>query len=124
MRWCGSSFLSALLTLGLAAPAWVHREAAGRQSPANAIVIPNLSHGQMAVIAAHRGEILDLAARQIPTDPTMRRLEGYINLQYFECMWGLVPGSVEDENSPFNECSHAYLAATRALLVHLRAMPG
>jgi hypothetical protein len=78
----------------------------------------------MAVIADNRAAILDLAARQIPTDPTMRRLQGFINLQFFDCMWGMVPGSVEDESSPFNECSHAYLAATRALLMHLQTMPG
>jgi hypothetical protein len=105
-------------------PAWAHREATGRQAPADSIAIPNLSHGQMAVIANNRAAILDLAARQIPTDPTMRRLEAFINLQFFDCMWGIVPASVEDENSPFNECSHAYLAASRALLLHLRTMPG
>ncbi len=92
-------------------PAWAHREATGRSAPADSISIPNLSHGQMAVIADNRAAILGLAARQIPTDPTMRRLEGFINLQFFDCMWGMVPGSVEDESSPFNECSHAYLAA-------------
>jgi hypothetical protein len=61
---------------------------------------------------------------QIPSDPTMRRLEGFVNLQFFDCLWGMVPGSVEDETSPFNECSHAYLAATRALLMHSATMPG
>ncbi|MGB3580247.1 MAG: hypothetical protein WBA40_03895, partial [Roseiarcus sp.] len=29
-----------------------------------------------------------------------------------------------DESSPFNECAHAYLAAARALLLHLREAPG
>ncbi len=105
-------------------PASAHREATGGQAPAESISIPNLSHGQMAVIADNRAAILDLAARQIPTDPTMRRLEAFINLQFFDCMWGMIPGSVEDESSPFNECSHAYLAATRALLLHLQTMPG
>jgi hypothetical protein len=105
-------------------PVWAHREATGRQAPAESISIPNLSHGQMAVIADNRAAILDLAARQIPTDPMMRRLEAFINLQFFDCFWGLVPGSIEDESSPFNECSHAYLAATRALLLHLQEMPG
>jgi hypothetical protein len=113
-----------ILFNALATPAWAHREASGRQAPADSISIPNLSHGQMAVIANNRTAILDLAARQIPTDPTMRRLEGFINLQIFACMWGMIPGSVEDESSPFNECSHAYLAATRALLLHLQTMPG
>jgi hypothetical protein len=55
---------------------------------------------------------------------TAWRLEDYLNLQAFACLWGLVPGSVADEESPFNECAHAYLAAGRALLVHLRESPG
>jgi hypothetical protein len=77
----------------------------------------------MAAIASKRAAILDLAARQIPTDPTMRRLEGFINPQYFDRLWGIIAGSVGDESSPFNECSHAYLAATRALFLHLQTMP-
>ena len=105
-------------------PAWAHRAAAGGTAPEDSISIPNLTHGQMAVIADNRAAILDLAARQIPTDPVMRRLEGFINIQFFDCLWGLAPGGVEDESSPFNECSHAYLAATRALLMHLQTMPG
>ena len=120
-----SAWIAVVVMVGaLPLPAWAHREATGRQAPTDSIAIPNLSHGQMAVIAENRAAILDLAARQMPTDPTMRRLEAFINLQFFDCMWGLVPGSVEDESSPFNECSHAYLAATRALLLHLQTMPG
>jgi hypothetical protein len=78
----------------------------------------------MAIIAAHKAAILDLAERQLPTDPTMRRLESFINLQFFTCMWGMIPGSLSDENSPFNECTHAYVAATQALLSHLQEMTG
>jgi hypothetical protein len=47
-----------------------------------------------------------------------------VSLQTFECFWGLVPGSLSDERSPFNECTHAYLAGVRALLAHMTAMPG
>jgi hypothetical protein len=36
---------------------------------------------------------------------------------------GVVPGSLTDETSPFNECSHAYLAGTSALLAHMEKMP-
>ena len=88
------------------------------------IVIPDLLHGQMAVIAANRAAILDLAVLQTPTDRVMRRLETFINLQFSACLWGFVPGSLQDEDSPFNECTHAYLAAARALLLHLQGMPG
>lgn len=105
------------------APARAHHLGGSHTEPAKGISIPNLSHGQMAVISANRTAILELAARQTPTDPVMRRLEGFIHLQFFVCMWGLVPGSLNDENSPFNECAHAYLAGTRALLIHLLTMP-
>lgn len=74
----------------------------------------------MAVIADYRGEILALAKRQAKTDPTFRRLLTFGDVQYSYCMWGLVPGSLRDEESPFNECSHAYLSAAQALLVHMR----
>ena len=116
--------LAALLAIASVLPASAHRQATGAAAPDGAIAIPNLTHGQMAAIAENRAAILDLAARQTPTDPTMRRLETFISLQYFDCLWGLAPGSVEDEASPFNECAHAYLAATRMLLMHLETMPG
>lgn len=77
----------------------------------------------MAVIDRYRSEILDLAARQAHTDEAFRRLMNYGAIQYTYCLWGLVPGSLRDEESPFNECSHAYLSAAQALLLYMRAMP-
>ena len=47
-----------------------------------------------------------------------------MNIQSFACLWGVVPGSVADEESPLNECAHAYLAAARALLLQLREATG
>lgn len=78
----------------------------------------------MQVIAANLSAIQDLAKRQDPTDLTMRRLQDFVNLQKFACLWGMVPGSLTDEASPFNECAHSYLAGAQALLLHLRQMPG
>jgi hypothetical protein len=101
-----------------AVPAGAHGARSG--GPTSGISIPGLSHGQMAVIADYRGEILALAKRQAKTDPTFRRLLTFGDVQYSYCMWGLVPGSLRDEESPFNECSHAYLSAAQALLVHMR----
>jgi hypothetical protein len=46
----------------------------------------------------------------------------YIEIQRFACWWGVMPGSLDDEASPFNECSHAYLAAAKAVLLHMRTM--
>ncbi|MHA6646099.1 hypothetical protein [Mesorhizobium sp. A623] len=101
-----------------AVPAGAHGARSG--GPISGISIPGLSHGQMAVIAEYRGEILALAKRQAKTDPTFRRLLTFADVQYSYCLWGLVPGSLRDEESPFNECSHAYLSAAQALLVHMR----
>ena len=86
--------------------------------------IPSLSHGEMAVLAAYRAEIMRLADRVQQTDPTFRRLKNYAAIQYSYCLWGVGPGTISDEESPFNECAHAYMAAAKALLLHMRTMPG
>ena len=78
----------------------------------------------MAVISDNLSAIRALASARIGLDMTTWRLEDYLNLQAFACFWGVVPGSVPDEASPFNECAHAYLAAGRALLLQLRESPG
>lgn len=111
---------AAFFLLVASAQAGAHRISTG--GPTSGIPIPSLTHGQMAVIADYRGKILDLAALQQRTDLTFRRLLNYGNIQYSFCLWGLVPGSVRDENSPFNECSHAYLSAAQALLVYMQGM--
>lgn len=100
---------------------WAHRSSAGTDT--SGISIPSLSHGEMAIIAEYRKPIIDLAARMTRTDEKFRRLVNYTNIQYSYCLWGVVPGSMTDEQSPFNACSHAYLAATKAVLVYMRDMP-
>jgi hypothetical protein len=77
----------------------------------------------MAVISDNLSAIRALASARAGFDLTTWRLEDYLNLQSFACLWGIVPGSITDENSPFNECSHAYLAAGRALLLQLSREP-
>lgn len=114
----------AALVLGLALPgaAAAHREGA---PPPEGIAISSLTHGQMAVIARHKDKILGLTARHYPPDDTLRRLTNHAEIQSAWCLWGLVPGTVADEESPFNLCAHAYLAATRDALLRLQALrPG
>ncbi|MFO1026535.1 MAG: hypothetical protein U1E70_15285 [Acetobacteraceae bacterium] len=113
-----------LLAIMLQSTAWAHVGKDSADRPADGLPIPSLTHGQMAVIASNLGAIRALADRWQPTDPVMRRLQGYVSLQSFACLWGLVPGSVSDEDSPFNECAHAYLAGAQALLLHLQQMSG
>jgi hypothetical protein len=36
----------------------------------------------------------------------------------------IFPETLTDEDSPFNECAHSYLAGAQALLLHLRQMQG
>lgn len=119
--WWG--FLFAVLSMLGAAPAWAHHQAPN-DGPTLGLAIPAISHGAMPVVAKYRNQVLELASRQPVTDPTLRRLIGFVTLQRFTCFWGLVPGSLSDEESPFNECSHAYLAGVQSLLAHMTVMPG
>jgi len=114
-----------LVALSMVAIIPVH---AHHRSPNDGLIrgvsIPAIGHGEMPIVARYRSDVLALAARQPVTDPILRRLTGFISLQTFACFWGLVPGSLSDETSPFNECSHAYLAGVAALLAHMAGMPG
>jgi disulfide bond formation protein DsbB len=117
------SLLIAAVSILMVTPAGAHHQASN-DGPIRGVAILAISHGEMPIIAKYQSQVLDLAARQPVTDPTLRRLAGFVSLQTFSCFWGLVPGSLSDEQSPFNECSHAYLAGVRELLVHMTVMPG
>ncbi|MEZ2329636.1 hypothetical protein AB6802_07925 [Mesorhizobium sp. RCC_202] len=114
-------FLTVWPSLAAVSPAQAHSGSSAPPPPG--IQIPSLTHGQMAVIARYRSDILALARAQTVTDPTFRRLYNHGNLQFTYCLWGLMPGSLGDEQSPFNECSHAYLATAKALLAYMATMP-
>jgi hypothetical protein len=110
--------LSSLLAAGSAS---AHsRDSAGSHA---GIDIPEISHGEMAVLSDYRSRIIDLASQATDTDEPFRRVLNYAEIQYSYCFWGRMPGSVTDEASPFNECAHAYLAATKAVLLSLRDRP-
>jgi hypothetical protein len=117
------ALVAVLVMLGTA-PGEAHRISTRDGPPLDGIPIPSLTHGQMAVISDNLSGIRELARNRIGSDMTTWRLEDYLNLQSFACLWGVVPGSIADESSPFNECAHAYLAAARALLLHLREAQG
>jgi len=119
--WRGCLAVTAMLAVS--APVLAHHQLQ-LERPTIGVAIPAITHGEMQVFARYRTQILNLAARQPRTDPTLRRLAGFVSLQHFACFWGLVPGSLSDETSPFNDCSHAYVAGARALLLHMIAMPG
>jgi hypothetical protein len=116
------ALVSALFMLGTQ-PSHAHRISARSGPPPEGVSIPSLTHGQMAVISDNLSAIRALASARTGFDLTTWRLEDYLNLQSFACFWGLVPGSITDEQSPFNECAHAYLAAGRALLLQLAHEP-
>jgi hypothetical protein len=111
--------LIAALVMLASSPSQAHRISRHSGPPPAGVSIPSLTHGQMAVIRDNRPAIRALASARLGFDLTTWRLEDYLNLQSFACLWGIVPRSVTDETSPFNECAHAYLAAGRALLLQL-----
>jgi hypothetical protein len=117
------ALVAGLVMLGTS-PSHAHRISTRSGPPPQGVSIPSLTHGQMAVIRDNLPAIRALASSRIEFDMTTWRLEDYLNLQSFACLWGVVPGSITDEDSPFNECAHAYLAAGRALLLQLRGAPG
>ena len=128
-NWCAivrgwrNGLIVAAAIVAISAPARAHHPRP-QQGTLIGVEIPAIGHGEMLAVANYRSDILALAQRQLRTDPTLRRLMGFVSLQHFACLWGLVPGSLTDEASPFNECSHAYVAGTRALLAHMGTMPG
>lgn len=104
-----------------AAEASAHQRTAG--GPHTGIAIAEISHGEMIMMAQYRDRIIDLASAATDTNEPFRRVLNYAQIQYAYCFWGKMPGGVTDETSPFNECSHAYLAATKAVLLQMRGMP-
>jgi hypothetical protein len=114
-------FITVVLLL-MASQASAH----GNYQPGNTsgTPMPSLSHGEMAIVSHYRSRILALAGQVSQTDPTFRTLLNFGAIQYSYCLWGIAPGAISDELSPFNECAHAYLSAAKALLFHMRDMPG
>ncbi len=50
--------------------------------PAEGIRIESLTHGQMAVLARYRGQIMNLAASRTDTDEPFRRVMNYASIQF------------------------------------------
>jgi hypothetical protein len=120
--WANATLPAIFCLLISAWPAAVAAHGGGSSGSQAGIPIPSLTHGEMAVIAPYYGRIISLAESASDTDETFRRLLNFTEIQRAYCLWGMMPGSVSDEESPFNECSHAYLAAAKAVLLQMRTM--
>ncbi len=81
------------------------------------------SHGELIILRRYSAAINELAHRSIRADLKFRRLLNYAAIENSYCLWGLAPRAAEDEQSPFNECTHAHLSALKALLLHMRTVP-
>jgi hypothetical protein len=88
------------LLMFAASPSHAHRISTRNGPSPEGISIPSLTHGQMAVIHDNLPAIRALASGRLGFDLTTWRLEDYLNLQSFACLWGIVPGSITDEESP------------------------
>lgn len=115
LLWVVISLLGFSLTLSTPAEAHHKRKNASTAG----LAFPNLSHGQLRVVSKYKDAILDLSHRQSRPDADTRTLHNFVNLQFTYCLWGLVPGGLTNEDSPFNACTHAYLAGSKALLQRL-----
>ncbi|MBB3612894.1 hypothetical protein [Rhizobium sp. BK602] len=118
----GRTLLVAVCLILSSWPATLSAHGGGISGHHTGIPIPGLTHGEMAVIAPYYGRIIALAETASDTDEAFRRMLNFAQIQRTYCLWGIMPGSVNDEESPFNECSHAYLAAAKAILLRMRAM--
>ncbi|QIO50401.1 hypothetical protein HA461_04060 [Rhizobium leguminosarum bv. trifolii] len=116
-----AAFITAAFLCVVAGSAFAHSRSDGGSHAG--LDIPEISHGEMAVMSDYRSGIIDLASRAVDTNEPFRSMLNYAEIQYSYCLWGRMPGSVTDEASPFNECAHAYLAATKAVLLSMREMP-
>lgn len=114
------SFLSFALSLSNVEAHTVASQGQDKDAP-NGIKIASIAHSDMEVLAEFWPKIISLAERQIHTDERLRRLLNFSKIQYTYCLWGLVPGSLTNEESAFNTCSHAYLASAWALLKHMES---
>jgi hypothetical protein len=112
------------LVLSLTAPTFALAHSGGASPAGGAgLAIAAISHGEMALIDEHLQEIVSLAKVQTASAGPARRLLNYYNVQLAYCFWGLAPGGVLREESPFNPCAHAYLAAAKALLLVMAQEP-
>jgi hypothetical protein len=111
--------LIALAALLLAGPARAHHARPLSEAEKAGVAIANLTHGQMRVMAGWRAPILALAATVFRPDWSLHRLLVHEEIQFHACAFGLMPGAITDEASPFNECSHAYLATDLEILRRL-----
>lgn len=119
-RAASAAFAMLLMIAGISDAA-AHSRRTG-PSGAEGLSFPGLTHGEMAVLAPYSKRIANLARSATLTDPVFRRLVNFRAIQFSYCGWGIAPGAISDEKSPFNECSHAYLSADKALLLHMRTM--
>ena len=118
-----AALVGALFILG-ASPSQAHRISARSGPPPEGVSIPSLTHGQMAVIRDNLPAIRALASARVRIRPDDLAIGGLPEPSVFRLSLGDRSGSVTDEESPFNECAHAYLAAGRALLLQLAHEPG
>lgn len=105
----------------LAGDAMAHGDRAPQDT--SGLSIPFVTHGEMAILASYRTRILALGSLGSYDDRDLHKLMVFAKAQHARCLWTLVPGTLSDEASPFNECGHADLAGTKAVLLRAQEVP-
>ena len=116
----------ALFLIGLVSWASTAEAHGGGSSSLNpgGLEIPSSSHGELVVLDGYYARIMALADSAASTNAQFRKLANFARIQRYFCLWGMAPGAASDENSPFNQCTHAYLSAAKQVLISMRDMPG
>lgn len=116
------------MALVLASGAWGAPEIArahgfGAPEDQSGFAIPSIDHSAMQVIAPFRDRIVILARGAASVDAELSALLLHNQMQAANCLWLLVPGSLTDEDNPFNECAHADMAGLKAMVERLSQIP-
>ncbi|WP_377296148.1 hypothetical protein [Rhizobium sp. SGZ-381] len=112
-----------LLLLVPIAPSVSHAHGFDAPEDQSGYAIPSIDHAAMRVIAPYRDRIIPLARQAAATDAELSALLLHNQMQSANCLWLLVPGSLTDEENPFNECAHADMAGLKAMLERLSLLP-
>jgi hypothetical protein len=112
-----------LIAMVQGAPCVSHAHGSGTPEDQSGFAIPSIDHAAMRVIAPYRDRIVALARQAAATDAELSALLLHNQMQAANCLWLLVPGSLTDEENPFNECAHADMAGLKALAERLSLLP-
>jgi hypothetical protein len=116
--------MALLLAFGVWGPPDIARaHGFGAPEDQSGFAIPSIDHAAMQVIAPFRDRIVILARGAASGDAELSARLLHNQMQAANCLWLMVPGSLTDEDNPFNECAHADMAGLKAMVERMSLIP-